>query len=70
MGRNKLRSATGPGPRTDGVLLGENPPFHTPCFVMAHYEREPITAGGTTYLLRQRRPAEVLQLAREAAAAC
>ena len=46
MGRNKFRPTTGPWPE-DGWRgwWGEDPPFHTPCFVMTHYEREPITAG-------------------------
>jgi hypothetical protein len=42
MGRNKFRPTTGPWPE-DGWRgwWGEEPPFHTPCFVMTHYERAP-----------------------------
>ena len=29
---------------------GDNPPYHTPVFVLTHHPREPITmAGGTTF---------------------
>ena len=68
MGRNKFRPTTGPWPE-DGWRgwWGEDPPFHTPCFVMTHYEREPLTAGDTTYHFVNGTPAEVLQLAHKAA---
>jgi hypothetical protein len=64
-----FRPTTGPWPE-DGWRgwWGEDPPFRTPCFVMTHYEREPITAGDTTYHFVCGTPAEVLQLARKAAA--
>ena len=68
MGRNKFRPTTGPWPEDGwGGWWGEDPPFHTPCFVMTHYEREPITAGDTTYHFVSGTPAEVLQLAQKAA---
>jgi dihydrofolate reductase len=70
MGRNKFRPTTGPWPE-DGWpgwwLGGEEPPFHTPCFVMTHWEREPIQAGETTFYFVNGSPAEVLQRAKEAA---
>src|SRR5215472_12010033 len=70
MGRNKFRPTTGPWP-DDGWpgwwLEGEEPPFHTPCFVMTHWEREPIKAGETTFYFVNGSPAEVLQRAQEAA---
>jgi len=29
---------------------GDNPPYHTPTFVLSHYEREPLVMeGGTTF---------------------
>ena len=28
---------------------GENPPFHTPVFVVTHHEREPLTLSDTTF---------------------
>jgi dihydrofolate reductase len=68
MGRNKFRPTTGPWP-DDGWRgwWGEEPPFHTPCFVMTHWEREPIKAGETTFYFVNGSPAEVLQRAQEAA---
>jgi dihydrofolate reductase len=68
MGRNKFRPTSGPWPE-DGWRgwWGEDPPFHTPCFVMTHYEREPMTVGDTTFYFVGGTPAEVLLLAQEAA---
>jgi dihydrofolate reductase len=68
MGRNKFRPTTGPWP-DDGWRgwWGEEPPFHTPCFVMTHYEREPMVVGNTTFYFVSGSPAEVLERAREAA---
>ena len=70
MGRNKFRPTSGPWP-DDGWpgwwLGGEEPPFHTPCFVMTHWEREPIQAGETTFYFVNGSPADVLQRAKEAA---
>ncbi len=48
---------------------GENPPFHTPTFVLTHRPRPPMEmAGGTTFHFVDASPAEALDLAREAAA--
>jgi dihydrofolate reductase len=68
MGRNKFRPITGPWP-DDGWSgwWGEEPPFHTPCFVMTHWEREPIKAGETTFYFVNGSPADVLKRAQEAA---
>jgi dihydrofolate reductase len=68
MGRNKFRPTTGPWPE-DGWKgwWGEEPPFHTPCFVMTHWEHEPITLGKTTFHFVSGTPAEVLAQATEAA---
>jgi dihydrofolate reductase len=68
MGRNKYRPTSGPWP-DDGWpgWWGEEPPFHTPCFVMTHYPHEPIHAGETTFHFVAGNPADVLALAREAA---
>ncbi len=46
---------------------GEDPPFHTPCFVLTHYEREPIVVGDTTFHFVSGTPAEVLGQAQKAA---
>ncbi len=48
---------------------GEDPPFHTPTFVLTHRPRPPIEmAGGTTFHFLDASPAEALEVAREAAA--
>jgi dihydrofolate reductase len=68
MGRNKFRPTTGQWP-DDGWRgwWGEDPPFHTPCFVWTHYERDPIVVGDTTFYFVSGTPAEVLQMAQMAA---
>jgi dihydrofolate reductase len=68
MGRNKFRPTTGPWP-ADGWRgwWGEDPPFHTPCFVWTHYEREPLAVGDTTFYFVSGTPAEVLSQAQQAA---
>lgn len=69
MGRNKFRPTSGPWPE-DGWRgwWGDNPPFHTPCFVWTHYPRNPMKMeGGTTFHFVGGTPAEILKLAREAA---
>jgi dihydrofolate reductase len=69
MGRNKF----GPqrGPWTDDEWRGwwgENPPFHTPVFVLTHHPRPSIEmAGGTTFHFLDASPAEALAVATEAA---
>ena len=69
MGRNKF----GPqrGPWTDHEWRGwwdEEPPFHTPVFVLTHHPRPSIEmAGGTTFHFLDATPAEALAVAREAA---
>jgi len=69
MGRNKF----GPqrGPWSDGEWRGwwgDDPPFHTPVFVLTHHPRPPLEMeGGTTFHFVDATPAEALALAREAA---
>jgi dihydrofolate reductase len=47
---------------------GENPPFHTPVFVLTHQRRPPIEMeGGTTFHFVDAPPAEALATARKAA---
>ena len=67
MGRNKFRPTTGPWPE-DGWRgwWGEDPPLHTPCFVMTHYAREPLAVGDTTFHFVSGTPAEVLNQAQKA----
>jgi dihydrofolate reductase len=51
MGRNMFGG--GPGPWSDDPWngwWGDNPPFHTPVFVLTHHAREPLEMeGGTTF---------------------
>lgn len=51
MGRNMFGG--GPGPWGEGAWRGwwgDNPPFHTPVFVLTHHAREPLVMqGGTTF---------------------
>ena len=69
MGRNKF----GPqrGPWTDEEWKGwwgDNPPFHTPVFVLTHHRRPSIEMlGGTTFHFIDATPAEAVKVAREAA---
>lgn len=47
---------------------GEDPPFHTPVFVVTRHEAEPmVMEGGTTFHFIDGSPKEVLDLARQAA---
>ncbi len=68
MGRNKF----GPqrGPWTDHEWQGwwgDEPPFHTPVFVMTHHERPSFTLSDTTFHFVGGDPATVLARALEAA---
>ena len=69
MGRNKF----GPqrGPWTDEEWKGwwgDDPPFHTPVFVLTHYTRPSIEMkGGTTFHFIDANPVEALALAQDAA---
>jgi len=69
MGRNKF----GPqrGPWTDKEWQGwwgDNPPFHTPVFVLTHHARPSIEMdGGTTFHFIDATPAAALDTARQAA---
>ncbi|WP_417233431.1 dihydrofolate reductase family protein [Arthrobacter sp.] len=70
MGRRKFGPQSGQWP-DDGWRgwWGEDPPFHTPVFVMTHHPRPPMDfANGTSFHFVDGTPAEVLALAREAAA--
>jgi dihydrofolate reductase len=73
MGRNKFAASRGPwsGVGTDDEWRGwwgDNPPFHTPVFVLTHHPRPPIEMdGGTTFHFIDASPAQALAAAREAA---
>jgi dihydrofolate reductase len=69
MGRRKF----GPqrGPWTDeqwNGWWGDNPPFHTPVFVLTHHPRATVDMnGGTTFHFIDASPTEALNVAQEAA---
>jgi dihydrofolate reductase len=69
MGRNKFGPLRGPWADEDWKgWWGDNPPFHTPVFVLTHYPRPSIEMkGGTTFHFIDASPAEALAVARQAA---
>jgi dihydrofolate reductase len=68
MGRNKFGPQRGPWTDHDWQgWWGEEPPFHTPVFVMTHHERPSFTLSDTTFHFVGGDPASVLELAFEAA---
>jgi len=69
LGRNMFGPVRGPWPdeRWRG-WWGENPPYHTPVFVLTHHARRPLEMeGGTTFHFVTGGIEAALQLAREAA---
>ncbi len=69
MGRNKFGPQRGPWPDEDWTgWWGQEPPFHTPVFVVTHHPRPSFTLSDTTFHFVSGEPAEVLATAREAAA--
>lgn len=69
MGRNKFGPQRGPWADEDWKgWWGDDPPFHTPVFVLTHHLRPAIEMkGGTTFHFIDAGPAEALEAAREAA---
>ncbi|WP_432105821.1 dihydrofolate reductase family protein [Streptomyces sp. bgisy091] len=68
MGRNKFGPQRGPWADEEWQgWWGEEPPFHTPVFVMTHHERPSFTLSDTTFHFVGGEPAEILAQAREAA---
>ncbi|BCJ47883.1 DNA-binding protein [Actinoplanes ianthinogenes] len=69
MGRNKFGPQRGAWQDEEWKgWWGENPPFHTPVFVLTHHPRPTLEmAGGTTFHFVDASPAEALAMAREAA---
>ena len=50
MGRRMFGGGDGPWDETWTGWWGEDPPYHTPVFVLTHHEREPLQMqGGTTF---------------------
>lgn len=68
MGRNKFGPQRGPWENMDWTgWWGDNPPFHTPVFVLTHHPRPSFTLADTTFHFIDATPAEALRQAREAA---
>jgi dihydrofolate reductase len=69
MGRNKFGPQRGPWTDEEwNGWWGENPPFHTPVFILTHHSRPTIEMqGGTTFQFIDASPAAALELARRAA---
>jgi dihydrofolate reductase len=69
MGRNKFGPQRGPWQDHEWQgWWGENPPFHTPVFVLTHHPRPSLEmAGGNTFHFIDASPEEALRQAREAA---
>ena len=68
MGRNKFGPQRGPWADHDWHgWWGDEPPFHTPVFVMTHHLRPSFTLSDTTFHFVDGDPASVLDQAREAA---
>src|SRR3984957_592340 len=69
MGRNKFGPQRGPWADEEWKgWWGDDPPFHTPVFVLTHYPRPSIEMkGGTTFHFIDADPADAVKTAQEAA---
>ena len=69
MGRNKFGPQRGPWADEEwNGWWGDDPPFHTPVFILTHHPRPTIgLKGGTTFHFIDASPAEALEAAQEAA---
>jgi dihydrofolate reductase len=69
MGRNKFGLQRGPWADEEWKgWWGDDPPFHTPVYVLTHHKRPSVEmAGGTTFHFIDATPSEALKLAEEAA---
>jgi dihydrofolate reductase len=68
MGRNKFGPQRGPWQDHEWKgWWGDEPPFHTPVFVMTHHPRPSFTLSDTTFHFVDADPGTVLAQAREAA---
>ena len=69
LGRNMFGPIRGPWQDNSWKgWWGTNPPYHTPTFVLTHYEREPLVMeGGTTFYFVTGGIEEALRLAKQAA---
>jgi dihydrofolate reductase len=69
MGRNKFGPQRGPwADQQWNGWWGDEPPFHTPVFVLTHHPRPSVEMkGGTTFHFIEASPADALAAARQAA---
>ncbi len=68
MGRNKFSPQRGPWENEEWTgWWGDNPPFHTPVFVLTHHPRPSFTLSDTTFHFLDATPQEALTQARAAA---
>lgn len=68
MGRNKFGPQRGPWENEEWQgWWGDNPPFHTPVFVMTHHTRPSFTLSDTTFHFVDDDPGKVLERAQDAA---
>lgn len=68
MGRNKFGPLRGPWVDLEWEgWWGDEPPFHTPVFVLTHHVRPSITVSDTTFHFIDASPAEALEQAKQAA---
>ncbi len=69
MGRNKFGPQRGPWADEEWKgWWGDNPPFHTPTYVLTHHPRPSIEMeGGTTFHFIDTDPSEAAEIAREGA---
>ncbi len=68
MGRNKFGPIRGEWENEEWQgWWGDNPPFHTPVFVLTHYARPSFSLSDTTFHFVNASPEEALRIAKEAA---
>lgn len=68
MGRNKFGPQRGPWPDEEWKgWWGDEPPFHTPVFVLTHHPRPSFTLSDTTFHFLAADPATALEEAKKAA---
>lgn len=68
MGRRKFWPEPGPWRDPDWKgWWGDDPPFHTPVFVLTHYPRPPLTLSDTTFHFIEATPEEAIRIAKAAA---
>ena len=68
MGRGMFGGGPGPWEEEWQGWWGEDPPFHSPVFVLTHHPREPLTLADTTFTFVTGGIEEALDRASEAAA--